>query len=134
MPTILPGGCVKLQTGFEIPRGLGALAFLLTVLIGGVWTAILVANLRMTPAIPWAAAPMAVVLWLIWSYLGGTWRPASTQDARRRYLRARRVPERVFIWALMAGALSIVSLAGLWIVIFRVVRIPGNAVPDFSKY
>ena len=68
------------------------------------------------------------------SSLGGKWRPASTQDARRRYLRASRVSEQPFIWALLAGALSIVALAGLWIVMFRMVRIPGNTVPDFSKY
>jgi membrane protease YdiL (CAAX protease family) len=77
---------------------------------------------------------MAFVLWSIWSYLGGKWRPENTQDVRRRYLRASGVSGQAFIWALLAGALSVVALAGLWIVIFRVARIPGNTVPDFSKY
>jgi membrane protease YdiL (CAAX protease family) len=40
----------------------------------------------------------------------------------------------VFTWALLAGGLFIVSLAGLWIVLFRLVRIPGNAVPDLSRF
>lgn len=112
----------------------GVLAFLLTVLTGGIWTALLVANLGTTPAIPWAAAAMAAVLWSMWSYLGGEWWPASTREARRRYLRASRVSARSFTWAILAGTLSIASLAGLWIVLFRTVRIPGNAVPEFSKY
>jgi len=34
----------------------------------------------------------------------------------------------------LAGVLSIFSLAGFWIVMFRMFKIPGNAVPDFSKY
>jgi len=64
------------------------------------------------------------------------WQVAAREHpgGRRRYLRARRVSEQPFIWALLAGALSIVALAGLWIVMFRMVRIPGNTVPDFSKY
>jgi len=112
----------------------GGLASLLIIVTGGVWTALLVANLATTPAPPWAAGAMALVLWAMWSYLAGKWWPDRTRGARRRYLRARRLPGRVFTWALLAGALSVVSLAGLWIVMFRLVRIPGNTVPDLSKY
>jgi membrane protease YdiL (CAAX protease family) len=112
----------------------GALAFLLTVITGGIWTGLLIANLASTPAIPWAAAVMALVLWSVWAYLGGRGRPATTSAARRRYLRANPVSVPAFAWALLAGSLSIVSLAGFWIVLFRLVRIPGNAVPDFSTY
>jgi membrane protease YdiL (CAAX protease family) len=112
----------------------GGLALLVTVLTGGIWTALLLANLATTPAIPWAVAAMALVLWSLWSYLGGRWRPDRTREARLRYLRARRVSGPIFTWALLAGALSVVSLAGLWIVMFRLVRMPGNAVTDFSKF
>jgi len=111
----------------------GGLALLLTLLTGGVWTALLLANLATTPAIPWGVGPMALVLWSAWSYLGGRWPPNSTAGARRRYLRARRVPGPIFTWALVAGVLSVVSLAGLWVVVFRLVRMPGNAVLDLSR-
>src|SRR5271156_5873992 len=50
----------------------------------GVWSALIVANLATTPAIPWAVAVMAVVLWLIWQYLGGRWGPRRTSDGRRQ--------------------------------------------------
>jgi membrane protease YdiL (CAAX protease family) len=112
----------------------GGLAFTLTVVTGGIWTALLIANLATTPAVPWSVAAMALVLWSIWSYLGGKWGPSRTSDARRHYLRARRTSGRAFTWALLAGISSVFSLAGLWIVLFRLVRIPGNAVPDLSKY
>jgi len=110
----------------------GGLAWLVTVAAGGVWTLLLVANLATTPSLPWATAIMAPVLWSIWSYLGGKGPTARTSEARRRYLRANPLSVPVFTWALLAGTLSVVSLAGLWIVLFRLVS--GNAVPDFSRY
>ena len=37
-------------------------------------------------------------------------------------------------WALAAGGLSIVALVGYWIVLFRLVKVQGNVLPDFSIY
>lgn len=34
---------------------------------------------------------------------------------------------------MLAGVLSIVALAGYWIVTFQLVQMPGNVLPDFSK-
>jgi membrane protease YdiL (CAAX protease family) len=113
-------------------------AALLAVLIGlvgqGVWTALIVSNLATTPAIPWAVAVMALFLWLTWQYLGGRWGPLATSAARRRDLRANAVSRGTFALALLAGALSVVALSGLWIVTSTVVRMPGNVLPDMSGY
>jgi len=57
----------------------GAFAVVMTGLVSGVWGGLLLANLATTPAAPWAAAAMALVLWTLWSYLGGRGPPASTQ-------------------------------------------------------
>ncbi len=100
----------------------------------GVWTALLISNLATSPAIPWAVAVMALLLWVMWQYLGGRWGPQSTSQARRRYLRARLLPGRVFAWALLAGLLSIVALIGYWIVMFQLVKIPTRVLPNFSGY
>jgi membrane protease YdiL (CAAX protease family) len=100
----------------------------------GVWSALLVVNLKTTPAIPWAVAVMAVGLWIIWQYLGGRWAPRSTSEARRLRLRANALPGDVFAWAILAGGLSIVALAGWWLLVSRFVAISGSALPDMSKY
>ena len=100
----------------------------------GVWAALVVTNLKASPAIPWAVALMALFLWLGWKYASGDWRPRGTAAARRRYLRANRVPWRVFGWAVLAGALLLVALVGYWIVMFQLVKMPGNRLPDFSRY
>ena len=65
---------------------------------------------------------MAAVLWLMWQYLSGKGWPPSTSEARHHYLRANRVSGQAFVWAVLAGALSIVALTGYWIVAFQLVK------------
>jgi len=45
------------------------------------------------PAVPWSVPLLAVYMWFFWQYLQGRWWPRSTNQARRRYLRARQDPE-----------------------------------------
>jgi hypothetical protein len=104
--------------------GFGLLAFAITILAGGIWSALLITNLRSTPAVPWSVPAMALLLWLMWSYLGGRGWPHSTSEARRSSLRANRRSGRTYLWALVAGILSVVALAGYWIVLFRLVKMP----------
>ena len=79
--------------------GFGLLAFAITILAGGIWSALLVTNLRSSPAVPWSVPAMALLLWLMWSYLGGKGWPESTSDGRRRYLRANRRSGPTYLWA-----------------------------------
>ena len=82
-------------------------AVVVAFLIGGVssliWGALAVSNLAISPAIPWSVAVMALVLVLLWLYLGGRGWPQSTSQARRAFLRAKPVSRRVLGWALVAG-------------------------------
>jgi membrane protease YdiL (CAAX protease family) len=114
--------------------GFGLLALAITILAGGIWSALLVTNLRSSPAVPWSVPAMALLLWLAWSYLGGSGWPRSTSEVRRRYLRANRKSGQTYLWALVAGVLSVVALAGTWIVLFRLVKVPPNALSDVSSY
>jgi len=114
--------------------GLGLLALAITILAGGIWSALLVTNLRSSPAVPWSVPAMALLLWLAWSYLGGSGWPRSTSEARRRYPRANRKSGQTYLWAFVAGVLSVVALAGTWIVLFRLVKMPPNALSDVSSY
>lgn len=110
------------------------LAIILTLAVGGVWAVVVSVNLATTPALPWAVVAMALILWLLWQYMGGAGWPRSTAHARNRARRADPVAGRVFAWALLAGALAIVALIGLWIVLSQLVKVPGNPLPDFSRY
>ncbi len=110
------------------------LAFLITTVGQGVWGALVVTNLATSPAVPWAAVVMGLVLWLMWQYLGGWGWPRGTAEARRRLRRANPVTGLELRWAVVAGALSIVALAGYWIVMFHLVKMPGTVLPEFSSY
>ncbi len=114
--------------------GFGLLAFAITILAGGIWSGLVVANLQSTPAVPWSVPLMALLLWLAWSYLGGKGWPRSTSEARRRDLRAKRKSGPTYLWAWVAGVLSVVALAGYWIVLFQLVKMPPNALSDVSRY
>ena len=110
------------------------LAFLILTIGQGVWAALLVANLRSAPAVPWAVPAMTLALWLMWRYLGGAWWPRKTSEARRKCLRANRVSGQVFAWSAIAGVLAMIALAGCWIVFFQLVPMTPNAIPDLVKY
>jgi membrane protease YdiL (CAAX protease family) len=111
----------------------GLMSIVLTAVIGGIWTTLLAANLALSPAIPWAVPIMALLLAFMWAYLGGRFAPRRTSAARRSFLRARPVAAPILVWALLAGLLSIVALAGLWIVLFQLAHLPSRALPDYSR-
>jgi hypothetical protein len=96
----------------------------------GVWSALIVINLRVSPRMPWAVGLMAVLLWAMWRYLGGAFPPHRTPEWRRLHLRAVLVPPRLLAWAFMAGALSLIALTGYWIVLARIIRMPGSVLPS----
>ena len=112
----------------------GLLGFAIIFFGAGVWAALVAANLNTSPAIPWAVPAMALILGSMWMYLGGRFWPRGTSQARRLCMRATRVPIRAFVWAALAGAFSVAALAGFWIVMVQLVKMPGNALPDFSRY
>jgi membrane protease YdiL (CAAX protease family) len=109
-------------------------AFAITGVGMSVWGAVLLTNLATTPAIPWAALVMSAALWAMWQYLGGRWAPVRTSAIRDTYRRARPVARPLVLWSIAANTLAIVALAGLWIVLFQLVPMPPNLLPDMSRY
>jgi membrane protease YdiL (CAAX protease family) len=112
----------------------GALAYALTLLTGGIWLALIVGNLKTTPSIPWSIVVMAALLWAIWQFLNGKWKPESTSGIRHHLMRANSVPQRTLVWALLAGIFSIIALVGFWTVLSGLVKLPRNATLDSSSY
>lgn len=109
-------------------------AYAISLLLQGVWTALLVQNLRFHPAVPWSVVPMLIVLWLAWLWLSGRGWPRTTAQSRRDLLRARQVKGMKFLLAFIAGGLGIIALCGLWIVLAETIEVPTSALPDMSKY
>lgn len=113
----------------------GVLAIIVTLLVGGVWTGLLLTNLAVSPFFPWSVAAMALILATLWWYLNGAGWPRATRILRQQAIRAHAVPFPLMLWALFAGGLGIVALAGLWIVLFHLAHLPlGRNLPNYAQY
>jgi membrane protease YdiL (CAAX protease family) len=125
------------RTQPQSPLALAKLAvvtFAITLIPQGVWSALIVTNLRANPAVPWSVLVMAVLIVAQAQYLRGQWGATNTAAARRQSLRATLVSREAFVWAGVAGALSLTALVGVWIVLASLIRMPGAVLPDLSGY
>jgi hypothetical protein len=103
-------------------------ALAITLVPQGVWSALILANLRTVPAIPWSVVVMTVLLVAGTQYLRGRWGSPATAATRRQSLRATVVSREMFAWAWLAGALSIIALSGAWIVLAALLPHPPAGV------
>ena len=74
---------------------------------------------------------------IFWWYVNGHGWPRSTQEARRRDLRAPSLSKRSWIWALIAGTLGITGTIAIAFVTARLAHLPRDAFAapiDFSNY
>src|SRR4029077_14884567 len=96
--------------------------------IGGLMPDVfLVANLKLTPSIPWLLPATALWLWIFWRYLNGEGWPRSTAQARRRDLRARSLSGTVWFWSLLAGGLAMVAVISFSLLTVRLANLPRDA-------
>ena len=96
---------------------------------------LMLANLKLFPRIPWLLPATAVWLWLFWRWMNGAGWPRSTAEIRKRDLRARPLPARVWRWSLLAGGLGIVSTLAFALLLARFADVPRDAYKlpvDFS--
>ena len=98
----------------------------------GVWGVMAMVNLKVSPAIPWAAPVMAAVLARLLLYLGGRGWPVSTAAARRRLLRWNPMPWPIFFLAVGTGVLGLAAFGGLWIAVSDLVHSPAGIQPEMT--
>jgi membrane protease YdiL (CAAX protease family) len=111
---------------FALSIGFALIALFLIGFSGVVWGGLLYANFRTTSSIPWALPVLLVYLWLLWRYLAGFGWPHSTSSQLAALLRAYAVSPAAYGWSMTAGLLAVFSLAGLWIVMFRLYPMEPN--------
>ncbi len=114
--------------------GLVALATLIafSILLVGqtLWGVMAIANVKLTPAVPWAAMVMPFVLAALVAFLAG--RIGPNGEARRAMVPLAPVSGRAWAWSLAAGAAGVVAAAALWTVMATIVRVPPNLLPDLK--
>lgn len=107
-----------------------ALSFAITAIGQGLWGVMAIVNVKLTPALPWAAIVMPLVLAALGLFLAGRGWPQRGADARRALVPLAPVSRRAWTWSLVAGVASVAALAGLWSVFGSLVRTAPNLLPD----
>ncbi len=110
----------------------GAAAFAITALGQGLWGVMVMANVKLTPAIPWAALLMPLVLAAMVAFLSGHGWPRKGVALRRALVPIAQVSTKAWSWSLLAGAAGVIVIAALWTVMASVVRVPPNTLPSLS--
>ena len=124
----------KLLKGTIAFLGAGAAALAITAYGQGLWGQLVLANLRIHPEWPWAAAVMAALLAFLICWLGGLGWPHGTSASRRQLLRWNPIPWPVFGAAVLAGVLANIALGGLWIIASDLIHIPPGITPKMTGY
>jgi membrane protease YdiL (CAAX protease family) len=119
-----------------LTRRIGAVAVAILaafaiVLVGQtLWGLMAIANVKLTPALPWSAAFMPFVLAALVAFLTG--RIGPNGPARKALVPLAPVSARAWFWSLAAGGAAVVAAAALWTVMATVVRVPPNLLPDMK--
>lgn len=117
-------------------RGTGAVlaalgvSFAITAIGQGLWGVMAIVNVKLTPALPWSAIAMPVVLAGLGLFLAGRGWPRRGAEARRALVPLAPVSRQAWLWSLAAGLASVAALAGLWSVFGSLVRTAPNLLPD----
>jgi hypothetical protein len=91
------------------------------------WAAVSALNLRILTSIPWVIVPMAIYLWVYWSYIGGRLGSPATADERRLRLRANSLSSDLWVRALVTGLFGFAALLALLTVMARLIAMPPSA-------
>jgi membrane protease YdiL (CAAX protease family) len=108
----------------------GAAAFAITAVGQGLWGVMVMANVKLTPSVPWAALVMPLVLAGLAAFLAGRGWPRRGAAARRALVPLAPVSAAAWTWSLLAGGAGVIAVAALWTVMASVVRVPPNVLPD----
>lgn len=128
----------SIETGQTLKSRVGAFGLAAAISVGivaygqGLWGAMVIANIRFHPAIPWAAPVMAVLLVGLLAYLSGRGWPTGTSARRKRLLRWNAMPWPTFVLAVGAGVLGLAAFGGLWIAAADLVHIPAGVQPKMT--
>ena len=91
------------------------------------WAFLARANVKLSPAIPWAVVAMGLWLYLYWRYFGGAGWPEETKAARRDNMCRLALPGTIWLWSLVSGGLAVMSLIALELIVLRMVHSPAGA-------
>ena len=105
-------------------------AFAITAVGQGLWGVMAIANVALSPSIPWAALVMPVILAGLVAFLAGRGWPRWGAEGRRAMVPLAPVSAEAWTWTIVSGVVGVAVLAALWTIMGSIVRVPPNVLPD----
>ena len=90
--------------------------------------AVIPANLRIRPDVPWAVVPLGLALWAYWSYFGGRGWPRGTARRRRELRRSNPVPPGMRVVVAVAGSLFALTVLTISVLQYALNQMPPEAL------
>lgn len=120
---------------FRIPIWTKAIFFGFIILEFGtrLWSLLALANLKLTPDIPWSYPLMLFVLLLVWKYLDGKGPPKSTQKNRNLWMRANALAPDKRKWGWISAIL--LGMFILMLIVFgaRLMDVPSGQIDQIER-
>ncbi|MDN5202810.1 type II CAAX endopeptidase family protein [Fulvivirgaceae bacterium BMA10] len=85
-------------------------------------------NLYIAPSLPLFLPITLAWLFIFLKYLNGSWKPISTSQQRKRNLRAKKLPFKIWLWSLLAGSIGMIGVLGLVFIISKHTVLPPEAL------
>lgn len=119
----------------KIPIWLKAIFFGFIILEFGtrLWSIIALANIKVSPNIPWSFPLMTIVLFLVWKFLDGKWIPKSNQEKRHLWMRANALTLKNRKWSWISAILLGATLLVLIILSARITDIPSGQIDQIER-
>jgi len=92
-------------------------------------TLLFLANIELSPSVPWMLPAGLLYLWVMFRFFDGQWGFRSTADARRQSLRARRLDRNEWTAALWAALPVMIFFITVTMVSYRLVIVPSEELP-----
>jgi membrane protease YdiL (CAAX protease family) len=114
------------------------LPVLLRAIVGGLFvlfvlqtgsTLIFLANMSVSPSIPWMLPVGLAYLWVMFRFFDGRWGFRSTAVARRESMRARRLDRKEWAAALGAALPVMIFFIAVTMIYYRLVTVPSEELP-----
>ena len=120
---------------FKIPIWIRAIFFGFIILEFGtrLWSIIALANIKLSPSIPWSYPLMAIVLFLIWKYLDGKGLPKSTQKNRHLWMRANSVPPNKRKWSWISAVLLGATILSFILLGIRITDVSSGQINQIER-
>jgi membrane protease YdiL (CAAX protease family) len=75
---------------------------------------------------PWSILPMTIALWAYLKFISGNWGSNESNEKKKNYFRAIKLPKSVWKWGMVAAILFVIIVQSSFVITFRLIDFPSE--------